>query len=235
MTNLKNIIFDLDGTLLDTLGDLHTSTNYALHACGYPERSLDEVRRFVGNGVGLIHRAAPQGISETDFQHCFSIFKEHYAAHCLDTTRPYAGIMPLLKTLKGLGVRTAIVSNKMQQAVSELNDRFFPGLVDTAIGETPDVKRKPEPDMVWKAMRIIYGGEKASNTENYNFVGEAGISDCEKENTLYVGDSDVDILTARNAGLDCVSVLWGFRSKPFLIEHGAITLVSRPEEILSLL
>ncbi len=212
---MKNIIFDLDGTLLYSLGDLHTSTNYALKACGYPERTLEEVRQFVGNGVALlIRRAVPQGVSEEAFQHCFSIFKEHYAAHCLDTTRPYDGIMPLLEALKVRGVKTAIVSNKMQPAVSELNDRFFKGLIHVAIGETPDVKRKPAPDMVLKAMAALHA---------------------DKASTIYVGDSDVDILTAKNSGLPCISVLWGFRSRPFLLEHGATTLISNPSEILSLL
>lgn len=212
---MKNIIFDLDGTLLDTLGDLHTSTNYALLSCGYPERTLDEVRQFVGNGVGLlIHRAAPQGISDADYQHCFSIFREHYAAHCLDTTQPYPGILPLLQTLKTMGVKTAIVSNKMQPAVDELNERFFSNLTDVAIGETPEVKRKPAPDMVWKAMKLL------------------GV---DKEDTVYVGDSDVDILTAKNAGLECLSVLWGFRSKDFLIQHGATTLIHAPADILTLI
>lgn len=211
---MKNIIFDLDGTLLYSLGDLHTSTNYALKACGYPQRTLEEVRQFVGNGVALlIRRAAPQGISEEAFQECFNVFKEHYAVHCLDTTRPYEGIMPLLESLKARGIKTAIVSNKLQQAVSELNDRFFKGLIHVAIGETLDVERKPAPDMVLKAMAALHA---------------------DKANTIYVGDSDVDILTAKNAGLPCISVLWGFRSRPFLLEHGASTLISSPSEILPL-
>lgn len=212
---MKDIIFDLDGTLLNTLGDLQTSTNYALGTYGFPLRTKEEVRRFVGNGVEmLIRRALPSSATEEDFARCFAAFREHYAAHCYDTTAPYPGIMPMLRTLKDKGTKLAIVSNKLQLAVTELNERFFGSLVSVAIGEREGVRRKPAPDMVLTAIK------------------ELGADIC---NCVYVGDSDVDIQTARNAGLPCLSVLWGFRSKDFLLEHGATTLISEPAEIINYL
>jgi phosphoglycolate phosphatase len=217
MKGRKTLVFDLDGTLLDTLQDLCTSTNYALRECGYPERSLDEVRMFVGNGVSkLIERAMPpEAAGRPDaFGHCFSVFKQHYVEHCQDNTGLYNGISDLLTDLHERGYRMAIVSNKLQAGVTELYDAWFKDTVAVAIGESPEVQRKPAPDMVKKALT------------------EMG---ADAEDAIYVGDSDVDLQTAENAGLPCISVLWGFRSREFLLQHGAKVLVQKPAEILHLL
>lgn len=209
-----NYIFDLDGTLLDTLADLRASCNYALAAHGYPVRTLDEVRAFVGNGVGkLIERALPADASEQTRAEVLATFKAHYLEHGLDTTRPYDGVVELLRQLRARGCKTAVVSNKFDPAVKELCEHFFAGLTDAAVGESAATRRKPAPDMVLAAMR------------------EIGVTPA---NAVYVGDSDVDLLTARNSGLRCISVLWGFRTRAFLIQHGATCFVERPEEILAL-
>lgn len=212
MRNFKNIIFDLDGTLTDTLQDLANSVNYALQACSMPQRSIEEVRQFVGNGVRrLMDQAVPAGTSQENFDKCFAEFKTHYVVHCQDNTRLYPGIEDMLNSLHARGIRTAIVSNKLQSGVDELYHHFFDGKIEVAIGEREGMQRKPAPDMVHLAML------------------ELGIT---TENTVYVGDSDVDIATARNAGLPCISVLWGFRDRDFLLQHGATTLISHPSELM---
>lgn len=208
----KAAIFDLDGTLMDSLQDLWISVNHALGQMGFPTRSIDEVRQFVGNGVGkLVQRAVPEGTSDALTEQCLQFFKQHYVEHCREHTAPYEGIIPLLQTLHQQGTRTAIVSNKLQSGVDELVDEHFRGLIDTAIGEREGVRRKPAPDMVDLAVRQL-GMEKA---------------DC-----LYMGDSDVDVQTAMNAGLDCVAVLWGFRSRDVLLQAGATQFVHHPAELL---
>ena len=207
-------IFDLDGTLLDTLGDLAASVNYALREHGMPEHSLDEVRRFVGNGVRLLmERAVPDGAANPQFEDAFATFRQHYMAHSLDTTRPYDGIPETLVALRQRGCRIAVVSNKMMAATQELCRHFFPDTVEVAIGEheAEGIRKKPAPDTVFAALRQLGG---------------------EKDHAVYVGDSDVDIQTAANVGLPCISVLWGFRDKNFLIQHGAKTLISAPYELL---
>ena len=207
-------IFDLDGTLLDTLRDLAASTNYALRQHGIPEHSIDDVRRFVGNGVRLLmERAVPDGAANPDFEATFATFREHYMHHSLDTTRPYPGIPETLAELKARGCRLAVVSNKMMAATVELCRHFFPDTVEVAIGEheAEGIRKKPAPDTVFAALR------------------ELGV---DKEGAVYVGDSDVDIQTAHNAGLPCISVLWGFRDRAFLLNHGATTFVASPEELL---
>ena len=210
----KAIVFDLDGTLLDTLTDLAASTNYALRSCGMPEHSIDDVRRFVGNGVRmLMTRAVPDGESNPRFDEAFSVFRQHYMQHCLDTTCPYPGIMEALARLKEKGMMLAIVSNKMQAATEELRLHFFSQYIDVAIGESAAIRKKPAPDTVNEALRQL------------------GIS---HEEAIYVGDSDVDIDTARAAMMPCASVLWGFRDRQFLLSHGATRLLSSPEELLSL-
>ena len=210
----KAIVFDLDGTLLDTLADLAASTNYALRSCGMPEHSIDDVRRFVGNGVRmLMTRAVPDGESNPRFDEAFSVFRQHYMQHCLDTTSPYPGIMEALARLKEKGMMLAIVSNKMQAATEELRQHFFSQYIDAAIGESAAIRKKPAPDTVNEALRLL------------------GIS---HEEAIYVGDSDVDIDTARAAMMPCASVLWGFRDRQFLLNHGATRLLSSPEELLSL-
>ena len=211
MHKYKTYIFDLDGTLLSTLADLAASTNYALRTHHMPERSIDEVRRFVGNGVKkLMERAIPDGLNNPLFEETFATFRKHYMQHNLDTTQPYPGIMQLLEQLKAEGKNIAVVSNKFYAATRELCRHFFGDLVPVAIGEREDIRKKPAPDTVIEALR------------------ELGV---DKEGAVYIGDSDVDIMTAKNSGMPCVSVLWGFRDKEFLLEHGATTLISQPEEM----
>ena len=210
----KVYIFDLDGTLLDTLGDLAASTNYALRTHGMPEHSIDDVRRFVGNGVRkLMERAIPGGAANPDFEATFATFRQYYMEHSLDTTKPYEGIPETLAELKRRGCRLAVVSNKMMAATQELCRYFFPDTIEVAIGENESqgIRKKPAPDTVFAALRKLGVGN-----------GEA----------VYVGDSDVDIQTAANAGLPCISVLWGFRDRDFLIQHGAKTFISAPSELL---
>lgn len=205
-------IFDLDGTLLSSLADLAASCNYALRTNGMPERTLDEVRRFVGNGVKkLMERATPDGLQNPLFDKTLADFRQHYMKHNLDTTCPYEGVMPMLEELQRRGKKVAVVSNKFYAATQELCHHFFGDLVTVAIGEREDIRKKPAPDTVIEALRQLNATAKES---------------------VYIGDSDVDIDTARNAGMPCISVLWGFRDKDFLIEHGATTLVATPQEIL---
>lgn len=210
---MKAVIWDLDGTLLDSLQDLAQATNYALALHGMPQRSLEEIRQFVGNGVRkLIERAVPEGEGNPLFETVFADFVAYYKIHCNDHTQPYPGVLETLRKLRERGVPMAIVSNKLQAGVTVLHDRWFRDVIDVAVGERPGVRRKPAPDMVFLAMR------------------ELGVSDC-----LYVGDSDVDIATAQAVGVPCASVLWGFRDRDFLLHHGATMLINAPEELLPLL
>jgi len=206
-------IFDLDGTLLDTLADLAASTNYALQAHHMPRRTIDEVRRFVGNGVRrLMEQAVTEGTTTEQFEAVIATFRDHYLHHSLDTTRPYPGIMELLRRLKADGKATAVVSNKFDAATKALCTHFFGTLVDVAIGESERIRRKPAPDTVVEAMRLL------------------GV---DRQQAVYVGDSDVDIATAANCQLPCISVLWGFRDRDFLLAHGATTLIASPGELLA--
>lgn len=215
MTTMYNtFIFDLDGTLLNTLDDLAASVNYALRTHGMPERTLDEVRSFVGNGVRLLmERAIPEGSANPRFEETFATFRAYYMEHSLDTTRPYDGIPEMIHALKQRGCRLAVVSNKFYAATQELIRHFFPEIT-VAIGEheSEGIRKKPAPDTVFEALRQLGVG---------------------KEKAVYVGDSDVDLQTARNSGLPCISVLWGFRNRDFLLAHGATTFISRPEKLLS--
>ena len=211
MINPTTYIFDLDGTLLDTLQDLKASTNHALRSHGLPERTTEEVRQFVGNGVRkLIERAVPENTPQEVLEAVFADFRKHYMDHCLDATAPYPGIIDMLRRLKAQGKRMAIVSNKLDPAVKELNERFFKEYIDLAVGESDTVRRKPAPDMVNTILQTL------------------GIT---KEEMVYVGDSEVDLQTARNAEVGCISVLWGFRDKEILIANGATTFAKTPEEI----
>lgn len=208
-------IFDLDGTLLDTLGDLAAAVNYALRTHDMPERSVDEVRCFVGNGVRkLMQRAVPDGESNPLFEQTLDSFRQYYLEHSLDTTHPYDGIPELLVELRCRGCRTAVVSNKFDAATKELCRHFFADTIEVAIGEheAEGIHRKPAPDTVEEALRQL------------------GVT---KQGAVYVGDSDVDILTARNAGLPCISVLWGFRNRDFLQANGATTYAAAPYDLLS--
>ncbi len=209
----KIVIFDLDGTLLNTLDDLADSTNYALSKFGYPTRTIEEVRQFVGNGVAkLIERAIPDGKNNPNFEKCLSIFKENYAQNMYNKTAPYNGIIEMLSNLKSKGIKIAVVSNKFDLAVKELCKKYFEGFIDFAAGENEaqGIKKKPAPDTVISVL-----------TE-FNFA---------PEDAVYVGDSDVDIMTAKNSKMRCISVTWGFRDKKFLLENGATILINAPSEI----
>ena len=216
-TLINTVIFDMDGTVLYTLDDLKTATNVILRQYGYPERSLDEVRQFVGNGIRkTIERAVPADVAENQelIDLMFTDFQKYYDVHCLDETRPYDGILELMDTLKAKGYKMAIVSNKVDTAVKELNQHFFGDRVPVAIGEKPGVKKKPAPDTVFAAL------EELGST---------------KEESVYIGDSDVDFNTALNSDMPCISVLWGFRDRDFLERMGASTFAQKPEDILGLL
>ena len=215
-------VFDLDGTLLDTLQDLANSVNYALRQHGMPEHSIDDIRRFVGNGVRLLlERAVPDGARNPQFEAAFATFRQYYMQHSLDTTRPYDGIPELIHELKARGCQMAVVSNKMMAATQELVHHFFPD-IPVAIGEheAAGIHKKPAPDTVFEALRQL-------GIIHHPFSIIHHPSDI-----VYVGDSDVDIETARNSGLPCISVLWGFRSRDFLLAHGATTFAERPADIL---
>jgi phosphoglycolate phosphatase len=207
-------IFDLDGTLLDTLQDLADSVNEALRLHDMPTHPTDDIRRFVGNGVRLLmERAVPDGADNPQFDVAFADFRRHYMQHSLDYTRPYDGIPELIHELQARGCRMAVVSNKMMAATQELVRHFFPEIT-VAIGEheAAGIRKKPAPDTVYEALRQL------------------GVSDGDR--AVYVGDSDVDIATARNAGLPCISVLWGFRDRDFLLQHGATTFAAHPLDLL---
>lgn len=207
-------IFDLDGTLLSTLEDLKNSCNFALSSFGLPERTLEKVRQFVGNGVELLmKRAVPNNTDNKLFTKVFETFKEHYLIHNLDTTKPYDGVLEMLDELNRAGKNIAVVSNKFYEATVELCHHFFGDRVRVAIGERADIRKKPAPDTVDEAFKLL------------------GVS---RENAVYIGDSDVDLATARNSNLPCISVLWGFRDKDFLIEHGGNTFVTDPSQILDI-
>ncbi len=208
------VLFDLDGTLLDTLEDLRDSTNYALSLWGYPERSLEEIRTFVGNGMrNLILRAVPDGLAAGRQEQVLEEFREHYLAHCRVKTHPYQGILELLRYLKGHGIAMAIISNKSDTAVKKLAQYYFADYIDVAIGEREGIRKKPAPDTVHEAMRILGVG---------------------RDQTVYIGDSDVDRATAENAGLACISVTWGFRGREMLQKLNPEYLADRPEDIISI-
>lgn len=211
----KLIAFDLDGTILNTLEDLCDSVNYVLEEFGFPQRTLDEVRCFVGNGVlKLIERAVPSETNELTILKVFNRFSEYYLTHSDIKTRPYEGILGLLNKLKIRGYKIAVVSNKIHPVVEYLCDKYFPRLIDYCLGDDPIRPKKPHPDMLNYAMKKL------------------GIN---KKETLYIGDSDVDVLTAQNTGVDVIGVEWGFRNRESLINAGAQKTVSNPQELLQLL
>lgn len=206
------VIFDLDGTLTDTLGDLRNSVNYALNQFGFPERSLDEVRSFVGNGVRrLIYLSVPGNTSEEVSEKCLDVFKEYYKENSLVETKPYDGIIEMIEKLRKDGVKTAVVTNKMHEAAEDIVRIFFGNLIDVTLGQVDGVAQKPQPDGI-------------------NLVLEKlGVS---KEKAVYVGDSEVDCITAKNAEIPCIGVTWGFRDRDVLIENGADIIVDSPEDII---
>ena len=211
----KYVLFDLDGTILDTLDDLADATNAALRECGYPERTRDEVRMFVGNGIRkLIERAVPNGTSEEDIVRTHEAFTAYYSVHCKDKTKPYDGILDLVRTLKQNGIASAVISNKADYAVKALCDEYFEGLFELSVGEREGIRKKPAPDSVFEAMRVM--GAK-------------------KDETVYIGDSDVDVMTAKNAGIDCIGVSYGFRGREFLQQHGAKVIADTVSELKEML
>ena len=212
------LLFDLDGTLLDTLDDLHAAVCYALEKQGLPTRTRAQVRDYIGNGIVLLMQRAvgADALPAVDMASVMADFKEYYGAHCQDKTAPYDGVLELLAALKAQGKKIAVVSNKADFAVKKLCEGYFSGLVDVAIGENEagGVKKKPAPDTVFAAVNALGGT---------------------LENAVYIGDSEVDIQTARNAGIACISVSWGMKDREFLLKNGAKTIVDTTEELLAIL
>ncbi len=209
------VIFDLDGTLLNTLEDLAGSVNHALRKEGFPPRSVEEIRGFIGNGIDrLLRQSAPEYCSEEKFRNLKEAFREHYVLHAADTTLPYPGIPQLLDELHREGYILAVISNKKDSAVRSLCSSLLPPLFHAVLGEKANIPRKPAPDMVFHTADVLK---------------------IPLRQALYVGDSDVDILTAQNAGIPCLSVTWGYRTKQQLLLAGAKKTVDSPAEILQFL
>ena len=209
------IIFDLDGTLLDSLADLADSVNYVLTQKGYPTRSYEEIKSFVGNGVrDLIALSLPSAADSNEIKKCLELFKKYYSQNISMKSRPYEGIYPLLQELKDRKIKMAIVSNKLDPDVQVLLEEFFKDYMEVAIGDRPDLNKKPAPDSIYEVLKAL---------------------DSKSENTLYVGDTEVDIQTAKNAGLTSISVAWGFRPENDLLANGAEHLIHHPQEILDFL
>lgn len=209
------LIFDMDGTILDTLEDMRLCMNYALRQSGFPERTPDEIRSFVGNGLHkLTERAVPEGTPEDVTERVFAELMAYYQAHCTDYTRPYDGIPETIRTLHGMGYRTAVVSNKADAAVQELVKEFFDGLFDVALGEKDGMKKKPAPDAVEYVLRKL---------------------GADRSDAVYIGDSEVDIATAENSKVDSIIVEWGFRDREFLKERGAKVFAKTPSDLLAIL
>ena len=214
---ITTIVFDLDGTLLDTLEDLTDSVNYAIGKFGFPKRTLDEIRSFVGNGIAkLIERVIPEGTENPHYEEILKTFREYYALHCKDKTKPYDGIIEMLDTLDKEGYRMAVVSNKFDAAVKELCGLYFGKRIRTAVGESGKVRKKPAPDAV------------------YQVLEDLSVSAAD---AVYVGDSDVDIATAGNVPMTCISVTWGFRSCGQLLAAGADEkhMITEPMQLPALL
>ena len=211
----ETIVFDLDGTLLDTLDDLADSVNVALAAFNFPTRTREEIRTFVGNGMVSLMQLACGRTDYPQFDELLWTFKRHYAAHCKDKTKAYDGIYPLLERLKADGKKLAMLSNKAHFAVKDLANDYFPNAFHTVQGENESegIRKKPAPDALFAIMHTL---------------------GADKEKTVLIGDSEVDIQTAKNAGVDAILVSWGFRGRQFLKEHGATVIVDTTEEIIQL-
>ncbi len=209
------VLFDLDGTLTDTLEDLKNSVNFALSHFGFPERSLEEIRAFVGNGVKrLVDLSVPDNTSKEVSAECLSVFKSHYKENSLVLTKPYNGIIPLLERLEKEGVKTAVITNKMHSAAVDIVNLFFDGLIGVTVGQIDGVAQKPQPDGIYYALEKLC---------------------VSKEKAVYVGDSEVDCLTAKNAGIPCIGVSWGFRDRSVLEANGAAAVIDRPEDLFDLI
>ena len=217
MRGYTTVVFDLDGTLLDTICDLHLALNHSLEALGLPPRTLEEATAFVGNGIHrLVERGVPAGTGADVVERVFSEFNRYYAAHCNDNTHPYPGIIELVRGLRAEGRHVAVVSNKSDYAVQDLVGVYFPGEFDAVLGVREGIRRKPARDMVDAALATMGPEAQASAAS-----GRAA----------YVGDSEVDVQTARSAEMPCVSVSWGFRSVRQLREAGATTICATPDEL----
>jgi len=215
MKKYDTVIFDLDGTLLDTINDLADSVNFTLNLYGFPCRNIAEVKSFVGNGVArLIELSIPDGLSNPQYKKCLADFRRHYSENMQNKTCAYKGIMKLLEKLSKEGYKLAIVSNKFDTAVKGLNQVYFGEYIKVAIGESEGVSKKPAPDTVFKALREL---------------GSAA------DRSIYVGDSEVDVKTAKNSGIVCVGVTWGFRDREVLEQEGADYIIDRPEELLEII
>ena len=211
----KTVIFDLDGTLVDTLEDLQDHVNHVLADEGYPQRTLEQVKLAVGEGYRvLLANSLPTGTTAEVIDRCTELFHQRYLSQLIHKTRPYPGILDLLQELKNRGVKTGVVSNKMDGATKEVCNHFFGSLIDAAVGDTPPRQRKPAPDNVFHLLSLL---------------------DASEETTLYVGDSNIDVHTASNAGLDFVGVTWGFRTREVLVREGASILIDEPKDLLPLL
>ncbi|MBR4671548.1 MAG: HAD family hydrolase [Butyrivibrio sp.] len=212
MKSINTIIFDMDGTVLNTLTDLTVSMNHVMNRFGFPTHTEDEYRKAFGNGIrNALCETVPEGTPSETIDEMLPIFKEHYNAHCLDKTGPYDGILLVMKELIKRGYKMAIVSNKIDSAVKELNKKFFSDAIDVAIGEKDGINRKPAPDMVLEALKELHSTQ---------------------EEAVYIGDSEVDFETAKNSELPCISVLWGFRDEDFLRTLGADIFVKEPMQLL---
>ena len=208
-------IFDLDGTVLETLCDLKNSLNAALEQAGYPTHSLEKVRQMVGNGmVNLVQRSLEPVTDRDAFTQVYELFRAHYGEHCFDHTRPYEGICALLRRLRENGIQTALITNKNQDAMKKYTERFFPGLFDFESGFRDDVPPKPAPDSVNACLEAL------------------GV--CRRD-AVFIGDSEVDLQTAKNAGMDVVSVTWGFRDRALLEELGADAFADTVDELQQIL
>lgn len=218
------VIFDLDGTILNTIDDLADSCNHVLESHGMPLRSVAEIMSFVGNGIPkLIERAVPAGTSRSDYEEVLADYKAYYGTHCSIKTAPYPGMMECLKRLKACGIKLAVNTNKLEDASIELCDRHFPGVFHVVAGNVSGVPPKPAPDGVLHILKILYG------VESLQEVSQTRLKAC------YVGDSDVDVATGRNCGFDVIGAEWGFRGRRFLLDHGASLVAGSPQELESLL
>ena len=212
---IDTVIFDLDGTLLNTLDDLHACFNHAIKEFGYPERTKEEIRNFVGNGVQkALERALPENISKSELEKVVDCFKKYYSQNMNTYTKPYDGIDEMLKDLQSKGFKLGIVSNKFDDAVKALSKKYFGSSIAYAVGEGYGIRRKPEADGVNKVLSELKS---------------------KKENAIYVGDSEVDIQPAENSNLPCISVLWGFKDKDFLVKNGAKYIAQTPKDIISII
>ena len=213
--NKHLLIFDMDGTILNTIEDITSAVNYILSKHDMPLRAVDEVKFFVGNGLKkTLLRSVPEGTDEAFVDSIYSDFTSYYKEHSRENTKPYDGIVECIHLLKDKGYKLAVVSNKRHEAVLKLCEEFFEGCFDMALGDQEGINIKPAPDMV------------------YRVLDELGFS---KEDALYIADSDVDIMTARNSGLDCITVSWGFRSREFLVQKGASVIIDKPADLLEIL